>query len=344
MAILKYFPTDFIVKEIKGFEESQTGISVYLLKKRNYTTERAVAQVANSLHIPRKFIGYAGTKDKNAITHQYVSIKGSSKEKITRLTLKDIMLSFIGYSKEELRLGSLKGNSFEIILRDLPENFELNEPSEFKVPNYFDEQRFSDANLDIGLAMLKNEFKKAVELVVETDIDFKERVEAHLVKQPNDFIGALKLLPSKTILFFIHSVQSYFFNEILASKIEGYAVNYSQGQFKFANEYSEIKELPLIGYLMDEYDAVLAKKEITARNFLIRSLPSFSLEGSFRKAFFDVTNFSTKIQDDEEFKGRKKCLFKFDLGSGSYATIVLKSILAKQKIELKELKQTSISD
>ena len=63
--------------------------------------------------------------------------------------------------------------------------------------------------------------------------------------------------------------------------------------------------------------------------------PEFSLEGDFRKAFFEVKNFSmSELEDDEEFKGKKKCLIKFDLGSGSYATIVIRALLAKEGLSL----------
>ncbi|MGE0792569.1 MAG: tRNA pseudouridine(13) synthase TruD [Candidatus Woesearchaeota archaeon] len=341
MAILKYIPEDFIVQEIPGFEESETGIQIYNLKKRNYTTERAVSQIAQSLHIPRKFIGYAGTKDKPAITYQYISIKGKSKDKIINLNLKDISLEFAGFSKSEMKLGDLNGNEFEITLRDLPNDFQINLPSEFLVPNYFDEQRFSNANLDIGVNLLKQDFKTAIEIIKNTDGDFKEKIELYLEKHKNDFVGALKILPKKTTLFYIHSVQSYFFNEILANKIKEnnnfYEINYSQGKLIFADNYEPIDDLPLIGYMLDEYDEILSTKNITHQNFIIRSLPNYSLEGSYREAFFKVENFqANNLQDDEEFVGRKKCVLKFNLKSGAYATIVLKAILAKQKIELKE--------
>lgn len=343
MAILKYQPEDFIVKEIKGYNESTSGTLVYLLKKRNYTTERAVSQIANSLHIPRKFIGYAGTKDKNAITHQYISIKKASKEKINSLKLKDIELDFVGFTDNEIKLGDLKGNSFEIILRDLPNDFNLNISNNFLVPNYFDEQRFSNANLEIGILLLQNKFNEAIDLISKTDGDFSEKIIKHLDKQKNDFIGALKLLPKKTILFYIHSVQSYFFNEILANNIKQnnehiQTYNYSQGTFIFSNNYNNLKELPLIGYLLSDYDNILIEKQINHRNFLIRSLPEFSLEGSFREAFFKVEDFNFKVEDDDLFPSKKKCIISFNLESGSYATIVLKSLLAQKHLELMELK------
>ena len=346
MAIIKYVPDDFKVNEIINIDLVKEGSNnhIYLMKKRNYTTERAVSQIAKSLHLPRKFVGYAGTKDKQAITTQYISIAGVSKEKVERLQLKDIEVQFVGYSKNPVTLGDLKGNSFEIVLRNLSKDFKLNAPNEIHIPNYFDEQRFSNANLAIGLSMINNDFKKTADLLIETDKDFGELVKQHLEKKPNDFIGAIKKLPKKTILFFVHSVQSYFYNEILAQEIKKttstfHTIKYSEGEFVFPNIDSKlaIEQIPLIGYLSQGYDEYLKKFNLIARNFLIRSLPDFSLEGGFRNAFFKVENFEiSKLETDEEFPENKKCTIKFDLESGSYATIVLKAILAQKDIELQE--------
>ena len=315
------------------------GIQIYLMKKRHYTTERAVSQLSKSLRIPRKFISYAGTKDKNAVTYQYISIKGVSKEKISALDLKDIQLEFCGFSKEALRLGTLEGNNFQIILRDLPHDFSLIYPEEFKVPNYFDEQRFSSNNLDIGLNLLKQNFKEALNLIIETDQDFGSEIKKYLENHKNDFVGALRLLPKKTILFYIHSVQSYIFNKMLASKIEGVDYPYSEGNFKFSQEYPDMDELPLIGYLIKDFDDFILSEGLTHQNFLIRSLPDFSLEGSFRNAFFKVKNFKSSVENDDVFEGRKKCNISFDLSSGSYATIVLKNILARKELKLEEIQR-----
>jgi tRNA pseudouridine13 synthase len=354
MAIIKHLIDDFVVKEILGINLSNnvSSIGIYLMKKRNYTTERAVFQISKSLHIQRKFIGYAGSKDKPAVTYQYISIKGCSKEKVLSLKLKDIELEFVGFSKEDIKLGDLNGNTFEIVVRDLPKNLDLKKlnvqnADNFYVPNYFDEQRFSEANLKIGLFLIKNDFKSAVELIVQTDGDFKDEINQYLETHKNDFHGALKKLPNKTILFFIHSVQSFFFNEILADKIKKefkdvFEVKYSEGIFSFpklfdSNKVNILKsmKLPLIGYMTEDCEEILSKHNLIARNFLIRSLPDFSLEGSDREAFFEVNDFSISgLIDDEEFSDKKKCVVKFSLGSGSYATIVLKYLFSQSNNDI----------
>ena len=117
---IKSNPEDFLVEEIPDYTLSDSGqYIICLMEKTNYTTIRALEQLAKSLNIRLKDIGFAGTKDKNAITRQYISIRNSRKEAIENISLKDIHLQFIGYSKEPLSLGNLKGNRFTITIRDL---------------------------------------------------------------------------------------------------------------------------------------------------------------------------------------------------------------------------------
>ena len=134
---IKQLPEDFVVKEISNVKLVDKGeYAIFRLKKKNYTTERAVQQIANALHINRKRVGYAGNKDRIAITEQNISIKYIKKDRVEKLNLKDIKLKFIGYSKEPISLGDLEGNSFEIIVRNITKS-----PICLKrIINYFGEQ------------------------------------------------------------------------------------------------------------------------------------------------------------------------------------------------------------
>lgn len=346
MAVIKYIPEDFIVREVQEqeFLTDGTYYHVYEMKKRNYTTERAVSQLARSLGKPRKFFGYAGTKDKPALTYQYVTIKGVSRERVESLELKDIELSFIGYSKVALQLGSLKGNHFTITIRDLPKDITFDVKEKMTVPNYFDQQRFSYANVKIGIAMLKGDFEGAVNIVIETDKDHSENLQNYLKDHLNDYVGALRRIPRKILLFYVHSVQSVIFNDELCAFMEKnakniYKQNYSQGELVFG-DYSgtDLDEVDLLGYLNRDASPIqkeiLLKHEIEVDSFRMRSFPEFSLEGASRKSFFTVEHLKVvEISDDDMFDGRKKAIISFDLGKGSYATMVLRMVLAKYNQE-----------
>ncbi len=356
--IIKEEKEDFLVEEILDeniISETATNYHIYLLEKRNYTTERAIQHLAKALHIPRKAIGYAGAKDKNAITKQYITIRGASKEKINQLELKDITLTFKGYAKKELRLGQLKGNKFIITIRGLKTTREEGEWKQIIVPNYFDEQRFSTNNLKIGLAILKGDYEQAVSHL-ENDRD-AEQVQEWLQTHENDYVGALHRLPKKVLLFFVHSVQSYFFNEALAQdvhkKIEEERTErnerekrkekkilYSEGEFifpepPFTKEHLLEKELPLIGYEEEggeEMKELLATKEIEPNNFINKQLPSLTLPGGKRKAYFKVEDIRIgKAEEDENHEGKYKQQIEFTLGKGSYATIVIKQLSENRK-------------
>src|SRR3989344_6671605 len=92
--IIKEVPEDFCVKEISKLKIDDKGrYCYYLLKKRNYNTLDAIRRISERLRIDMIRVGYAGNKDKIAVTEQYISIKDY---KIDNLKLKDIELLFIG--------------------------------------------------------------------------------------------------------------------------------------------------------------------------------------------------------------------------------------------------------
>lgn len=344
--LIKQSPEDFIVEEIPIFKEEELkgsgDYAIYKLTKRNYNTESAVEYICRKYSIQRKNIKYSGTKDKNALTTQYISIF-KDKGKLVIQT-KDIILKFVGFMNEPLSLGSLSGNRFKITLRDIKKR----ELSIDKIPNYFDEQRFSKNNLDIGLSILKKDFRKASELID------KESVKTYLKKQPTDFIGAIRTVPLKILTMYIHSVQSYIFNEILSKMIreskkikdsdknlnnlnnaitasvdqnisdyiDEKIVKYSIGEFIFRENYKLPKSIPLIGFDTlpnDTIANILEVIKVKPTDFIIRAIPELSVEESVRTCIVKVENFSYSFKDDA-------CILEFTLPKGSYATIVIKAL------------------
>src|SRR3989344_2140708 len=165
MYLIKEKPEDFVVKEIIKLNFDETGkYSYYLIKKRNYTTLEAIQRIADKLNVNAKKIGFAGTKDKVAIAEQAISILNGPKKD---LYLKDIKLKFLGKGKEQISLGDLEGNEFEIVIRNLikKEIEDIKKTDKIKIQNYFGEQRFSRNNSEIGKNIVKKNFKRAVSLV-----------------------------------------------------------------------------------------------------------------------------------------------------------------------------------
>ncbi|HIH54970.1 TPA: tRNA pseudouridine(13) synthase TruD, partial [Candidatus Woesearchaeota archaeon] len=140
--LIKSIPEDFIVEEIPIEFSDKGDYSIYKLTKKDFNTESAVEHICNKFNIPRKNIKYAGSKDRHALTTQFISIfkdKGNLK-----IDTDNIKLGFISFHNEPLSLGSLKGNKFIIKIRDLSEeelnNFKTRFSDDYVFPNYFDDQ------------------------------------------------------------------------------------------------------------------------------------------------------------------------------------------------------------
>jgi len=155
---IKQKPEDFIVKEVpnKIFNKTNGKYLIYSLKKINRNTEDCIQHLSRTLKVPRKFLGFAGTKDHNAITEQYISVFNvqNLKSKIKNIKgLENFSLEFIGYLDNPLSLGDLATNKFEITIRALDKRVDIENPH--SIINYFDEQRFSKNNHIIGKAIIK---------------------------------------------------------------------------------------------------------------------------------------------------------------------------------------------
>lgn len=244
MVKLKSIPEDFIVTEQFSPKISASGQhSVFLLEKKDYSTLKAIQLISGALGIRPNSISYSGTKDKTAITRQYVSVKCLSEHLRKDFSRKDISLTYVGQSDEIISLGSHSGNRFDIVLRDIDKGKGISDlPCKFV--NYFDEQRFSKDNVGIGLAMLKGDFRMAIQKILSfysddteilekinsghaSDISFGDRddIEAAMVivdylsQKRNDFVGAMKTIPKKILQMYVKSLQSEIFNRSVSEMI-----------------------------------------------------------------------------------------------------------------------------
>ncbi|MFW6048486.1 MAG: tRNA pseudouridine(13) synthase TruD, partial [Candidatus Natronoplasma sp.] len=116
---LKKYPEDFRVKEeIDLFEESEGEYSIAKVWSRNWETNRLMKRLSRELSISRENIDFCGTKDKRAITTQWMSFK-CAPEKLNNLNIKDVEIQEVFTSYRSLNIGAHKRNQFEILIRDL---------------------------------------------------------------------------------------------------------------------------------------------------------------------------------------------------------------------------------
>ena len=92
---LRAFPSDFIVEEISLQEKAVPGgpFLICTLTKTNWELQHAIKEIAKRLGISHRRIGWAGTKDRNAITRQRISLYNVTAEQVAAIRLKILPLN-----------------------------------------------------------------------------------------------------------------------------------------------------------------------------------------------------------------------------------------------------------
>ncbi|MBT8089749.1 MAG: tRNA pseudouridine(13) synthase TruD [Gammaproteobacteria bacterium] len=149
---------EFDVSEELGFDFSADGEHDYLyLEKVAANTEWVSRQLALHADVPARDVGYAGLKDRHAVTRQWFSVPRWNAADWDRLDVEGVRVLDQQRHNRKLRRGAHQANRFRIVLRGvLPDAGALNERLEtikaLGVPNYFGEQRFGRGGSNIALA------------------------------------------------------------------------------------------------------------------------------------------------------------------------------------------------
>lgn len=159
-ARMRVEPEDFQVDEQLGFAPDGQGEHVLLrIRKRDRTTDQVVRTLARLTGVPQSAIGYAGLKDRHAVTTQWLTVPlaGRSEPDWSQLDDADCRVLERYRHGRKLRRGALSGNRFRLILREFrPAGAESALEQRWQriiedgVPNYFGPQRFGHGgrNLD----------------------------------------------------------------------------------------------------------------------------------------------------------------------------------------------------
>ncbi len=147
--VFKQNARDFVVDEIPLYEFSGEGEHLILhVRKKNLTTWEMIDIFCVYLGIKAKEIGYAGLKDKLAMTKQYISINKKYEQQLSRFSHFDIKILSSTYHNNKIKTGHLKGNRFFIRLKKVnPTNAKkifstLKYIKQYGLPNFFGYQRF----------------------------------------------------------------------------------------------------------------------------------------------------------------------------------------------------------
>lgn len=198
-ATLKRHHEDFLVTELPLQPPCGEGEHVWLeVEKTGANTGFVAQQLALAAGLQDRDVGYAGLKDRHAITRQWFSLylpngKGETPD-FTQLRHPEFRVLQQSRHLKKLRPGDLQGNRFRIVLRDLAGDrgaveARLQAVAAQGAPNYFGAQRFGHdgGNVAQGRAMLAREIR---------------------VRNP------------KTRGLYLSALRSFVFNEVLALRIE----------------------------------------------------------------------------------------------------------------------------
>jgi tRNA pseudouridine13 synthase len=151
-ATLRKHPSDFVVEELPAYEASGEGDHLYVtFRKTGLTTLQVVRALAERLGVDPREVGFAGMKDRHAVTTQVASFPyapGRDPEEARAIDIDGVVILDARRHRNKLRTGHLRGNRFTITLRDLHEAGRADVERQLErvrtegVPNAFGPQRF----------------------------------------------------------------------------------------------------------------------------------------------------------------------------------------------------------
>ncbi|MCE8422598.1 MAG: tRNA pseudouridine(13) synthase TruD [Candidatus Methanoperedens sp.] len=203
---------DFHVEELTKRSETTNGKYLIVeLTKRNWDTHHLMKELSKIMRVSQNRFGWAGTKDKRAITKQKISIWDISEKELGRVRLKDVELKVVGRSNRKISLGDLWGNHFNITIREIVSSVDetlvrvkaTTEELNKGVPNFFGVQRFGEnrpVTHVVGEAIVKGNFKDAALIYISRPFpDEAEDIQKarQFVMDTGDFKEGLKMYPMR---------------------------------------------------------------------------------------------------------------------------------------------------
>jgi tRNA pseudouridine13 synthase len=351
---------DFIVNEIpKHTYLAENGEYTHFnLEKENWETISAVRAIARSLGVSYKRFGYAGNKDRRAVTTQRIAAWQIEQEQLMKVQLDGIRLYGFTKSNSRISLGDSEGNSFRITIRNPKLRGEELEDSmkatseqieTAGVPNYFGYQRFGTVRPNthlVGRELVKGNLEAAVMHYLcypyATERPDCQKARRYL-EDTHDFGGALRIYPHRLVfermmLDALRKNPRDFVGTLrrLPKKIRKLLVHAYQA-YLFNRTLSAMIEreinmsdrlVPLFGFntcfsegVQGELEkAILEDECISTQEFLIRSVPELSCKGYSRASSVNVKPVLKMVSDET-------VVVEFALPIGSYATTALREFM-----------------
>ena len=166
---------DFQVEELPAYAFCGRGThAIFRVTKTGVPTPVAVQRIARHMGVSPGHIGFAGMKDSQAVTNQWMSLEFAAADQLNRFRDKQVRISDVTFHTNKLRVGHLAGNRFRIRIRgagpaQLPAAGAILEVLQRRgVPNFFGEQRFGrrgDTGT-LGAALVRGDLDEFVKLLL----------------------------------------------------------------------------------------------------------------------------------------------------------------------------------
>ena len=370
---------DFYVEEqFDRLEKKEDGnVLVLKLKARNWEHNRLIRFVARSNHVSPNRIYFSGTKDRRSVKVQYLSIPGV---KYRDFSLDDVEIMEHFYLDSPLAVGTHSRNRFVIKVSNSDENTLISNCRAVSeggvVPNFYGPQRFGSARPVthlVGREIVKGNYEEAVRTFVgypgqdrfadirreyynnpdpgeglknfPESLDLEREVMKYLLTHPDDYSGAIKVLPRNLVSMFVHAYQGYMFNRILSKRLE------ISKSLIIGDIYRNDDEFIKVNSMNIERMSSMFNRGVGSPTGLVVGYDTAPLEGKMGEIEGDVLNqeginpVNFKLPFGLGSKGERRDLFlrfenihcsdstvEFSLPPGGYATSVLREIMRTEEM------------
>lgn len=345
---MKFEPEDFIVEEIPLYEPTGLGTHTYFgIRKRNLSTFQAIRRIADILQVNQRDIGYAGLKDKSAITTQTLSVEGIAPEQLLKIEEQSMKVLWAERHPHKLRVGHLRGNKFTVTLRSVSRDKhtivteKMEKLTTEGVPNRFGAQRFGNKQNThlIGKAFVKGDWDKVLDYISTYEV-----LESNSNVVQIDVEKAIRNIPHRLKKLYLSAYQSFLFNCILERRspdigrlLDGDIAIKHINNAPFRVENASVEQMraddleisptgPIFGYKMQQPMGEVKNMEMEllseegVKPEAFRKVAGIRLPGTRRPLRMFVEGHQVVPIDDV-------LRLSFTLPAGGYATVVLDELL-----------------
>ena len=321
--LFKAVPEDFEVDELPAYEPSaEVGSDEHLflwVEKRGRSTPDVAKLIARHVGAQERDVTWAGLKDRQGITRQYLSLPSKFEAKLPGFAAEGVTILRTARHRNKLKSGHLRGNRFTVVVRDVSDlgaaRATLARLLSLGIPNFFGDQRFGrdGENAAKGKAILLGGGRH------------RDRFERKL---------------------FLSAFQSALFNDVLAQRIR--AGTFAQalagdvlkkhetnGEFICAEptvdqprvEAFEVSPTgPIFGPSMRPASGEPGEREaevLAAEGVTTQTFEAGGRETDGTRRFFRVPLVGLEV----EALAEQALRLRFELPAGAYATVLLRELL-----------------